>query len=41
MTPVQEMLKEHNLFRTTHLDEARSEVARVFCPHALTTTKKN
>lgn len=41
MAPVQEMLKGHNLFRTTHLDEARSEVARVFCPHALSTTNKN
>ncbi|CAB4713040.1 unannotated protein [freshwater metagenome] len=37
MAPVAELLKDHNLFRTTHLDEARSEVARVFCPHALTT----
>ncbi len=40
MVPVAELLKEHNLFRTTHLDEARSEVARVFCPHSLTTTNR-
>ena len=41
MVPVTELLSEHNLFRTTHLDEARSEVARVFCPHGLTTTNKD
>ena len=41
MAPVTELLREHNLFRTTYLDEARSEVARVFCPHALTTTDKD
>jgi AraC-like DNA-binding protein len=41
MAPVTELLREHNLFRTTYLDEARSEVARVFCPHALTTTQKD
>lgn len=40
MAPVTELLRKHNLFRTTHLDEARSEVARVFCPHALTITHK-
>lgn len=40
MVAVAELLKEHNLFRTTHLDEARSEVARVFCPHSLTTTTR-
>ena len=40
MVAVAELLKEHNLFRTTHLDEARSEVARVFCPHSLTTTNR-
>ena len=41
MVPITELLSEHNLFRTTHLDEARSEVARVFCPHGLTTTNKD
>lgn len=41
MAPVKELLREHNLFRTTYLDEARSEVARVFCPHALTTTQRD
>ena len=41
MVATAELLKEHNLFRTTHLDEARSEVARVFCPHALTTTNSH
>ena len=41
MVAVAELLKEHNLFRTTHLDEARSEVARVFCPHSLTTTNRD
>ena len=40
MVAVAELLKEHNLFRTTHLDEARSEVARDFCPHSLTTTNR-
>jgi AraC-like DNA-binding protein len=38
MSPVTELLSAHNLFRTTNLDQARDEVARVFCPHALTTT---
>jgi len=38
MSPVAELLSAHNLFRTTNLDQARDEVARVFCPHALTTT---
>lgn len=38
MPPVAELLSAHNLFRTTNLDEARDEVARVFCPHRLTTT---
>lgn len=41
MAPLTELLREHNLFRTSHLDEARSEVARVFCPHGLTTTNKD
>jgi AraC-like DNA-binding protein len=41
MAPVKELLREHNLFRTTYLDEARSEVARVFCPHGLTTTQSD
>ncbi len=41
MVPLTELLREHNLFRTSHLDEARSEVARVFCPHGLTTTNKD
>lgn len=36
--PVQERLAEHRLFATTSLDEARDIVARVFCPHRLTTT---
>ena len=38
MPHVAELLSEHNLFRTTNLDEARDEVARIFCPHGLTTT---
>jgi len=38
MVPVAELLSAHNLFRTTNLDQARDEVARVFCPHRLTTT---
>lgn len=38
MALVRELLSEHNLFRTTFLDEARSEVARVFCPHKLSLT---
>lgn len=33
-----ELLGAHNLFRTTDLDEARDQVARVFCPHRLVTT---
>jgi AraC-like DNA-binding protein len=32
-----ELLASHGLFRTRSLDEAREEVARVFCPHRLTT----
>ncbi|MBU6242620.1 MAG: helix-turn-helix transcriptional regulator [Acidobacteria bacterium] len=38
---VKELLKEHTLFRTSELDEAREQVAKVFCPHALTTTSLN
>ena len=38
MAVVTELLREHNLFRTQNLDEAREQVARVFCPHGLTTT---
>jgi AraC-like DNA-binding protein len=38
MVAVTELLADHNLFRTQNLDEARFEVARVFCPHGLTTT---
>ena len=38
MVPVTELLSAHNLFRTANLDEARDQVARVFCPHGLTTT---
>ncbi|CAB4719557.1 unannotated protein [freshwater metagenome] len=38
MAVVAELLREHNLFRTQNLDEAREQVARVFCPHGLTTT---
>lgn len=34
---VQERLKEHRLFRTHDLDEARDFVAREFCPHRLVT----
>ncbi len=41
MVPVAELLTNHNLFRTQYLDEARSEVARVFCPHGLTTTARD
>ncbi len=33
-----EVLRDHNLFRTTSLEEARDQVARVFCPHRLETT---
>lgn len=36
-----EMLREHNLFRTTDLAEARDQVARVFCPHRLVTTSRS
>ena len=35
-----ELLSEHNLFRTTNLDEARDQVAKVFCPHLLVTTSR-
>ncbi len=38
---VTEMFSEHNLFRTRDLDQAREEVARVFCPHKLTTSDKS
>ncbi len=38
MVAVTELLVGHNLFRTQNLDEARNEVAKVFCPHGLTTT---
>jgi len=41
MPPVTELLSRHNLFRTTNVDEARDEVARIFCPHGLTTTGPN
>jgi AraC-like DNA-binding protein len=41
MPPVAELLSQHNLFRTTNVDEARDEVARIFCPHGLTTTGPN
>lgn len=34
---LQERLAQHTLFRTSSLDEAREEVARVFCPHGLST----
>ena len=34
---VKELLSEHTLFRTRDLDDARDQVARVFCPHRLTT----
>ena len=34
---VKELLSEHTLFRTHDLDDARDQVARVFCPHRLTT----
>ncbi len=40
VTPPTELLSAHNLFRTTSLDEARDEVARVFCPHRLVTTSR-
>lgn len=33
-----ELLSDHNLFRTKDLEQARDEVARVFCPHRLVTT---
>lgn len=36
-----ELLSDYNLFRTTNLDEARDQVARVFCPHRLVTTSRN
>ena len=36
-----ELLGGHNLFRTTDLDEAREQVARVFCPHGLVTTDRS
>jgi AraC-like DNA-binding protein len=32
-----ELLGSHTLFRTRSLDDAREQVARVFCPHELTT----
>jgi hypothetical protein len=32
-----ELLSAYTLFRTDSLDEAREQVARVFCPHDLTT----
>ncbi|MSW81928.1 MAG: helix-turn-helix domain-containing protein [Actinobacteria bacterium] len=38
LLPPPELLRTHNLFRTTSLDEAREQVARVFCPHRLVTT---
>ena len=41
MAEVAELLLQHNLFRTTNLDEARDQVARVFCPHRLVTTNPN
>jgi AraC-like DNA-binding protein len=34
-----EMLSDHTLFRTRDLDDARDQVARVFCPHRLTTSE--
>lgn len=34
---VAELLSAHTLFRTTSLEDAREQVARVFCPHRLTT----
>ncbi len=40
VTPPAELLSAHNLFRTTSLDEARDEVAKVFCPHRLVTTSR-
>lgn len=36
-----ELLRQHNLFRTTELDEARDRIARIFCPHHLSTTDKS
>jgi AraC-like DNA-binding protein len=36
-----ELLRDHNLFRTQDLAEARAEVARVFCAHRLVTTSKD
>jgi len=41
MTVTSEMLSEHNLFRTHALEEARDQVARVFCPHRLVTTSSD
>lgn len=38
---VTEMFTEHNLFRTRDLDEAREQVAKVFCPHKLTTADRS
>lgn len=38
MAATMEMLRDHTLFRTADLDEARDEVARVFCAHRLLTT---
>ena len=36
-----ELLNGHRLFRTYDLDDARDQVARVFCPHRLTTTSSS
>lgn len=36
-----ELLSDYNLFRTTSLDEARDQVAKVFCPHRLITTSRS
>ena len=36
-----ELLAGHTLFRTRSLDEAREQVARVFCPHRLATTGRD
>lgn len=38
MAATLEMLRDHTLFRTQDLDEARDKVARVFCAHRLLTT---
>jgi len=35
---VTELLSDYTLFRTRDLDDARNQVARVFCPHRLTTS---